>query len=412
MNFTFIHCADVHLDSPMEGITQRLQEAAQSIPFAQITRQAWQQLVDEAIDSQVDFIVVAGDLYDGDWKDYRTGIFFSTQAQRLAKANIPLYILYGNHDAANRLTKQISLPDNVHVFSNKQAATFQLEHLKVALHGWSYARSDMDENMARHYPDAQPGWFNLGLLHTALDGREGHSPYAPCTVADLLERGYDYWALGHVHAYEKLHEAPWILYPGNLQGRHVREHGEKGYLKVAVQEGVVDQVSWQPIHLLRWEQLTLQLPSPETADQLATIETALEQLVENNTTSPTIVRLTLQGQGGLLDQPDQLDAECHLLAKQVDEQLWIEKIKTVAMVQQESGLGEGGQLLAELLEGITEDAHLLEQLEQAMLGEMKSFPPWLRSQLIDGKQLHRAPFDRALRSGLEQLKQRIKAHDT
>ena len=208
-SFRFIHTADVHIDSPLIGLTRHEGAAAERIRSA--TREAFDNLIGQAIDEQVAFVVIAGDLYDGDWRDFHTGLFFSLQMGRLAKAGIRAFILYGNHDAESQITKRLSLPDNVNAFSSRKAETFVLDEFKVALHGQSFRQRDVTDNLVPGYPDPVPRMFNIGVLHTALGGETGHENYAPCSLDELIAKGYDYWAFGHVHNGQVLHEHPHIF---------------------------------------------------------------------------------------------------------------------------------------------------------------------------------------------------------
>ena len=142
-----------------------------------------------------------------------------------------------NHDAESELTKQLMLPDNVKVFLTRKAETHHLEHLGVALHGQSFREAKTEENLAIDYPSAVPECFNIGVLHTAVEGHAEHALYAPCSLSDLTGKGYDYWALGHVHEHKILSEVPLVAFPGNLQGRHIRETGPRGALMVTVENG-------------------------------------------------------------------------------------------------------------------------------------------------------------------------------
>ena len=137
------------------------------------------------------------------------------------------------------VTKSLSLPDLAQQFPTGKAQTFELPEWRVALHGRGFAHRAENENIALAYPSPKPGWFNIGVLHTSLDGRPGHHNYAPCGLDDLRAKNYDYWALGHVHAHEVVAQDPWIVYPGNLQGRSIRETGAKGAVLVDVADGNV-----------------------------------------------------------------------------------------------------------------------------------------------------------------------------
>jgi exonuclease SbcD len=266
--FTFLHAADIHLDSPQRGL-----ERYEGAPVAECrgaTRRALENLVELALARKVAFVVIVGDLYDGDWPDYNTGLFFGKQMARLRDGDIPVVMIRGNHDAANKMTKDLRLVDNVKVLSTHEAQTVLLEDQGVAIHGRSFPTREVKENLARSYPARRSGYFNLGLLHTCVDGREGHEPYAPCTLADLRAKEYGYWALGHIHHREILHkEDPWVVFPGNLQGRHAREPGPKGCVLVTVDdhhEVVSAEARW--LDVVRWETCRLDAAGARDGDEV------------------------------------------------------------------------------------------------------------------------------------------------
>jgi exonuclease SbcD len=249
----FIHAADVHLDSPMRGLDQY--EGAPVAMLRGATRKALEKLVQLAIAERVDFVVLAGDLYDGDWPDYNTGLFFVNRMRELEKVGIPVFLIRGNHDAESRITSQLTLPPNVDPFRTDQPETKKLDKLRVALHGQGFAKQAEARNLAANYPPPVANYFNIGLLHTSLDGREGHASYAPCQVSDLVARDYDYWALGHVHQRESVNgpTRPRIEFPGNIQGRHAREIGAKGCLLVSVDNQHNVTTEFRPLDVLRWQ---------------------------------------------------------------------------------------------------------------------------------------------------------------
>lgn len=262
----FIHTADIHLDSPLKGLEAHDDAPVQEIRGA--TRRAFDNLVDLAITEAVDFILIAGDLYDGDWKDYNTGLFFAARMGRLDRAGIDVFIVSGNHDAASQITKTIPLPDNVTVFPFGKPRSVIRDDLGVIIHGQSYSRRVVTENLARNYPRNNPDYLNIGVLHTSLTGRDGHEPYAPCSPDELASKGYDYWALGHVHQREIVSMAPWIVFPGNLQGRHIRETGAKGATLVTVVEGRITAVDPRELDVLRWADCVVDLSLCETLDEV------------------------------------------------------------------------------------------------------------------------------------------------
>ena len=176
--FKFLHAADIHLDSPMLGLDRY--EGAPVAECRGASRRALGNLVRLAVEERVAFVLIVGDLYDGDWPDYNTGLFFCDQMARLRDAGIKVYLIRGNHDAANRMTRDLRPLDNVLVLSDSRPQTVTLDDFGVALHGQSYPRSAVEENLARTYPAKIGGLVNIGLLHTGVEGREGHARYAPC----------------------------------------------------------------------------------------------------------------------------------------------------------------------------------------------------------------------------------------
>ena len=328
----FIHAADIHLDSPLRGLGSYEDMPVDVLRGA--TRAAFSRLIDEAIALEVDFMVIAGDLYDGDWKDHNTGIYFARQMGRLNQAEIPVYVLHGNHDAESVMTSRLVLPENVHVFSPKRAQTFLLEAHKVALHGRSFPEVQVTENLVSDYPAPVQGYFNIGVLHTALEGNSRHANYAPCSLEQLHTSGYQYWALGHVHEYQVYPGPVPVVFPGNLQGRHIREQGPKGAVLVSCVDGAVQAIEPLFVDVLRWHALRLDISEHETRAQvLAAIRTQLDKLLnEQDPEKPCVLRLVLSGAtplyGDLLAAQAQLRADVvAIIAALGDGRMWLEKLK-------------------------------------------------------------------------------------
>ena len=232
------------------------------------TRRAFENLIQLAIDEKVAFVLLAGDLYDGDWKDYNTGLFFTRQMLRLQDVGIMAYVVAGNHDAASQITKTLRAPQNVHVFGTRAPETVVLEKLGVAVHGQGFPTRAVTDDLSQRYPLADSDLFNIGLLHTSLDGRPGHEAYAPCTLDGLRSRGYQYWALGHVHKREVVAKEPWIVFPGNTQGRHARETGSKGCSLVTVDAGRVVAVEHRSLDVVRWSICSVDVSEAKTLDEV------------------------------------------------------------------------------------------------------------------------------------------------
>jgi DNA repair exonuclease SbcCD nuclease subunit len=274
-------------------------ETHDDAPVAEIrgaTRRAFENLIDLAIEEEVDFVLIAGDLYDGDWKDYNTGLFFAGQMGRLDKAGIKVFIVSGNHDAASQITKAMPLPANVALFPHKKPISVKLEDLGVIIHGQSYSSRAVTENLALEYPQHDSSFFNIGLLHTSLTGREGHEDYAPCTLDELKSKGYDYWALGHVHKREIVSEDPMIIFSGNIQGRHIKESGSKGATLVTVEDGRITAVEARELDVLRWAVCPVDLSACETKETVyEEVRSALENELRRAEGKTLALRLQLVG---------------------------------------------------------------------------------------------------------------------
>ena len=328
--FQFVHAADLHLGSPLTGLAGRDADLARRLAAA--GRGAFEDLVTASIEQRVAFVVVAGDIYDGDWADASIGLFFARQVGRLDRAGIPVVMVRGNHDAESVITRSITLPPSVHVFPSNRATTHRLEDWKVALHGRSFPNRAVEENIALGYPAAVPGWFNLGVLHTSCAGHAEHATYAPCSVQDLALRGYEYWALGHIHEYQEVSRDPWIVFPGNLQGRSVRECGPRGAVLVSVEDGRVRDVERLVFDRARFERLSVDLSGvSEPAAAHERVEAALRPLASVAASRLVLVRVHLTGESAAHDRlcadRDDLAAEVQAAAHRVHEEIWLERLK-------------------------------------------------------------------------------------
>jgi DNA repair exonuclease SbcCD nuclease subunit len=326
----FLHSADVHLDSPLRGL-----ERYEGAPVDEIrgaSRRAFQNLIQLAIDEEVAFVLFAGDLFDGDWRDYNTGLFFVGHMARLHEAGIKAFVVAGNHDAASQMTKTLRPPENLHIFSTRAPETVLLEDQGVALHGQGFATRAVADDLTVRYPLGDPALFNIGLLHTALDGRSGHETYAPCTLDGLRSRGYDYWALGHVHRREVVAEDPWVVFPGNLQGRHARETGAKGCSLVEVDGGGVVSVEHRPLDVVRWTVCDLDLADAQSLDEVYDrLGPALAAAVNAAEGRLVAARVRLHGACAIHTQlraeRESVTNECRSMAETIGAGgIWIEKL--------------------------------------------------------------------------------------
>ena len=347
MTFSFIHAADLHLGSPLVGIAARDPELAARLATA--SREAFTALVDQAIAHHVSFLIVAGDVYDGEWKDTSIGLFFNRQVSRLIREGILVYTLRGNHDAVSVVTQSVRLPEGVFEFPSKSADTVLLDDLKVAIHGRSFSDRGVPENFATSYPAARIGWFNIGVLHTSCNDRPGHDPYAPCSLEDLVTKGYQYWALGHIHEYEQLHADPHVLFPGNLQGRGIHECGAKGALLVHVKD---DEVTVERLILdrVRWFDVTVDVEGLTDLNKVhdllsSQIRPIVAEAEAEADSQPRLllVRIHLRGctalHSALRSAKDQLRDDIEATLQHCGQDIWLEQLKleTTELVQVDAG---------------------------------------------------------------------------
>ena len=384
---TIIHTADIHLDSPLRNLPAYEGAPVEAVRGA--ARRAFDALIEEALARPADLLLISGDLYDGDWQDYNTGLYFASRMARLKEADIPVCIIAGNHDAESRMTRTLRLPENVHLLPADQPGTVLLDRIGVAVHGQGFSAPAVRNNLVSRYPDALPGYLNIGMLHTCATGREGHEPYAPCTLDDLRARGYHYWALGHVHQREVLCEDPPVIFPGNLQGRHIRETGPKGCMILTTTGSDVTAVAFHRLDRIRWERVEADLG--DAVDPFDAVGAACEEILrrlEENNGLPLAVRVVLFGRSPvhelLLADPERWLNQLRLdLLDAAGGAVWVEsmEIRTAPAAATEI-LEEGpiGELLA-LADGVGSDPALMAEMEGVLADLLKKLPREVRDVL-------------------------------
>jgi DNA repair protein SbcD/Mre11 len=391
LSFTFIHAADIHLDSPLTGLEQY--EGAPVDKIRSATRDAFKNLVDTAIERKVAFVIIAGDLYDGDWKDYNTGLFFASQMVRLQKELIKVFLIRGNHDAASLITKELKLPENVIEFSIRQPESFVIDSLGVAIHGQGFASRSVEENLVKNYPKRKDGYLNIGILHTSATGREGHENYAPCSIDDMKEKGYDYWALGHIHLREALNDMnPVILFPGNIQGRHIKETGDKGCTLVTVEDGSIQSLTHLSLDVLRWELCEVDASGLESLDEIMDkAREALEQKYQDADGRFLAVRFRIYGatkiHQELIVDKDHFINNIRSLSLEVGlGDVWVEKVKieTTRMINIDE-LKEQHTPIAVILDFI-KDVGMDEDMLRELLIEFQDIQQSLPFEMRNGEE--------------------------
>ncbi|AVK99731.1 DNA repair exonuclease [Pediococcus inopinatus] len=288
----FIHAADIHLDSPFRGLRKAPDQIWEKIHNS--TYAAFINMVNTAIEENVDFVLIVGDLYDRVQHSIQADLFMNEQLERLNQKQIPVYLSYGNHDYLNENTEIIHYPDNVYVFSAQPEVQQLTLHdgTTVTIVGFSYDKQAVQEDMVAKFPDRNQSDFEIGTVHGSMDSLNApEANYAPFSKSELLGLHYDYWALGHIHKRQILNEEPAIIYSGNLQGRHKNEAGKKGFYLVT-SEGHELKPKFVQASVVNWQPMKVQADSEETFDQL--VAKILDQIVDLKDEKPNFINVKIE----------------------------------------------------------------------------------------------------------------------
>lgn len=297
-SFRFIHCSDLHIDSPFKGFSAINPDWAERLRQAPL--QSFLNIVDLAVREQVDAVIIAGDVFDGEDKSLQAQFKFRSGLQTLSDHNIPSFIAHGNHDPLNSWSTTLSWPEGVTVFPGSGVQSFPVvkEGRTLAhIYGTSFPERDVFDNLTLQFERKQDSGFAVAVLHANVGGHPDHDPYAPCSVEDLVVRGMDYWALGHIHTRSVMRKGhPAIVYCGNSQGRHFKETGPRGCCLVTLNEGVLPDVRFVATDTLRFVEHTVDVSSCASLD--AVVEEMVRQcqtLLDQAEGRSLVVRQTMTG---------------------------------------------------------------------------------------------------------------------
>jgi exonuclease SbcD len=297
-SFRFIHCSDLHIDSPFKGLASEKPGLAKKLRAS--TSEAFQNIVDLAIKEKVDAVIIAGDIYDGKDKSLQAQFKFRKGLKELSDAGIPSFLAHGNHDPLDSRFATLKWPDGVTVFSGEAVECHNIQRdgkTLAKVHGVSYPTRDVQENLALQFEKHSGEGFGVGVLHTNVGHNPDHDDYAPCSIDDLVSRKMDYWALGHIHTYKVLRPSdPAIVYSGNTQARHKNETGVKGCCLVTLHPNASPEIQFFPVDSVRFICTHLDISSAMTLDDVTQcVQPHCEKISSETGARDTLIHLTLTG---------------------------------------------------------------------------------------------------------------------
>ncbi|NEH97004.1 metallophosphoesterase family protein [Rhizobium leguminosarum] len=386
MVYRFLHTADIHLDSPLRTLALRNLELSELIGLA--TRRLFVRIIDLCLEEQVNALVVAGDLYDGEQTSMKTARFLAEQLGRLHQAGIRTFIIRGNHDALSKITAELVMPETVKVFgavAEAVAVDRDPGHFPVAIHGMSFAKPHAPESLLRHYALPVPDAVNIGIMHTSLGGSTGHDLYAPCSVPDLRQTGFRYWALGHIHKRSAIEDtSSAIVMPGIPQGRDINEDGSKSVSLVTIRDDRSIVIEERHTAIAQFERLVVDVSEAvDWRDLVLKANRKLKDLSSTKSAEHVVARVELKGSSEfawlIRRDADLLRTELETHASDIGN-VWIEKLVTspVAPRREEARSGALEELQSIVDTEIRGSISYLEEV-RSIADEMRSqLPPELR----------------------------------
>ncbi|MEF3047025.1 metallophosphoesterase family protein [Pseudotabrizicola sp. L79] len=411
MAFRFVHTADVHLDSPLVSLALRDPALAAEVGVA--SRTALTRIVDLCLAQSVDALVIAGDLWDGSQTSAKTPRFLKQELTRLSDAGIRSFILRGNHDAASKISKELVPPPLCHVFGTKPTTEqFEAGGHSIAVHGVSFAEGAVPESLLPRYPAPVAGAFNLGMMHTSLNGTAGHDVYAPCSIGDLDAHGYDYWALGHIHKRAECRGRATVVMPGIPQGRDIGEAGATSVTLATLGDDGRLALEQHTVAALRFDRLRIDLTG---ADDWAQAISALTGAIRRAGGQPRaedhlVLRPHLTGTTPLAFRLardlDQLHQEAVACAEAMPG-LWIDKVENTTNTTNTAEMRLPADLVALVTADLPDDPALMAALADLATTLLQDLPPELRDLLGHDDTALRAECASLLAEGTADLLSRL-----
>ena len=358
MTFKFIHCSDLHIDSPFKGFSSVENSLVEALRKS--TYQAFQNIVELALKEKVEAVLIAGDIYDGAEKSLEAQLKFRHGLQKLSDKGIDTFIVHGNHDPLDGWSNSLEWPERVHIFSGTQIECLPVERngvVKAHVYGISYPKRDVTENLAKKFSRGNGEGFAIGLLHSNVGSQSGHDNYAPCSMDDLIAAKMDYWALGHIHRFRILRESnPAVVYSGNSQARHMRESGEKGCCLITLNENADPLIQFIPVDAVRYIQGEVDLSGTITLEEVIhAVRSKCEYFSDQTKQRDVFIDLSLKGRTQVHSELQRGDAlqglqgEIRTYFQGRTHSIWLNlKLDTAGIYDVES-LREGKDFIADLV---------------------------------------------------------------
>jgi DNA repair exonuclease SbcCD nuclease subunit len=268
---------------------------------------SYDNIIDLAIKEQVDFVVIAGDVFNSKDRSLRAQFRFRDGLRRLSDNGIESFVAFGNHDPLNGWSHTLEWPELAHWFGGREVDICTVVRGGTAMatvHGISFPQEAVREDLSARFATPDTTLPSIGLLHANVGGDTRHEPYSPTTVDALSSKGFTYWALGHVHEHRVLRaEAPAIVYPGCSQSRQPNETGSKGCCLVTITDGGPPDIQFLPTDVVRYYRGTVDVSACESIDAIQrTVVDACRLVSEESEGRQLVVRLSVLGRTALHDE--------------------------------------------------------------------------------------------------------------
>ena len=376
--FRFIHCSDLHIDSPFKGLASQVPALTERL--RESTFRAFYNILKLAVEEKVDAVLIAGDIFDGTDRSLQAQLKFRRGLLELSEKGIPSFIVHGNHDPSNSWSHTLDWPESTTIFPGNRVARFPVTQDGKTLawvYGISYPQREVNENLALKFKKDQDHGFAVGLLHANVGQQPGHDNYAPCSLQDLISSDFDYWALGHIHEFKVLRENnPCVVYSGNTQARHLNETGPKGCCLVTLNSGAPANIRFLPTDVVSYRSAKVDVSGTSSINEvLQALQSQVEELTkESSTHEGLVIRLVLTGRTTIHNElqipvaAKALAEEVHALFEGHSPWVLVDLSTQTAGTYDIDSLKEGKNFVADLLSLCEDDQNkqLQSKIQEAM----------------------------------------------